>query len=147
MFSTVLQELKGYFGRDFLLSAFFPVLFFAGLSLMLFLEITQGLNAALTGWEKLPVISRSLIGIGGSVVVVVFAYLLYNFQYSLIRLFEGYWPRRRFFLWLRNRRRRPTSGFGSACTARHNRQAHPRKPMRFGQNCWLSTHRRHIWIK
>jgi len=104
MFSTVLQELKGYFGRDFLLSAFFPVLFFAGLSLMLFLEITQGLNAALTGWEKLPVISRSLIGIGGSVVVVVFAYLLYNFQYSLIRLFEGYWPRRRFFLWLRNRR-------------------------------------------
>jgi hypothetical protein len=104
MFSTVLQELKGYFGRDFLLSAFFPVLFFAGLSLMLFLEITQGLNAALTGWEKLPVISRSLIGIGGSVVVIVFAYLLYNFQYSLIRLFEGYWPRRRFFLWLRNRR-------------------------------------------
>ncbi len=104
MFSTVLQELKGYFGRDFLLSAFFPVLFFAGLSLMLSLEITQGLNVALAGWEKLPVISRSLIVIGGSVVVVVLAYLLYNFQYSLIRLFEGYWPRRRFFLWLRNRR-------------------------------------------
>jgi len=104
MFSTVLQELKGYFGRDFLLSTFFPVLLFSGLSLMLSLEITQGLNTALIGWEKLPVISRGLIVIGGSAVVVVLAYLLYNFQYSLIRLFEGYWPRRRFFLWLRNRR-------------------------------------------
>jgi len=104
MFSTVLQELKGYFGRDFLLSAFFPVLFFAGLSLMLFLEITQGLGVALAGWENLPAISRSLSVIGGSLAVVVLAYLLYNFQYSLIRLFEGYWPRRRFFLWLRNRR-------------------------------------------
>ena len=104
MFSTVLQELKGYFGRDFLLTAFFPVLFFAGLSLMLLLEITQGLGAALAGWENLPAITRSLSIAGGATVLVVLAYLLYNFQYSLIRLFEGYWPRRRFFLWLRNRR-------------------------------------------
>jgi hypothetical protein len=102
MFSTVLQELKGYFGRDFLLSAFFPVLFFAGLSLMLYLEITQGVSVALDGWGHLPTITRSLIIVGGIIVVVVLAYLLYNFQYSLIRLFEGYWPRRRFFLWLRN---------------------------------------------
>lgn len=106
MFSTVLQELKGYFGRDFLLSAFFPVLFFVGLSLILYLEITQGLGAALAGWETLPAISRSLVIVGGAIAVVVPAYLLYNFQYSLICWFEGYWPRNRLFLWLRNRRTR-----------------------------------------
>ncbi len=104
MFSTVLQELKGYFSRDFLLIAFFPVLFFAGLSLMLFLEITQGLGAALDGWEALSPFRQTLSLLGGSVAVVVCAYLLYNFQHTLIRLFEGYWPRQRLFLWLRNRR-------------------------------------------
>ncbi|MGB9872579.1 MAG: hypothetical protein ACPLYD_13055 [Anaerolineae bacterium] len=93
MFSTVLQELKGYFGRDFLLAAFFPVLFFVGLSLALSLEITRGLGAALAGWETLPGLTRGLTLAGLTVAVTVAAYLLYNAQYVLIRLFEGYWPR------------------------------------------------------
>ena len=104
MFSTLLQELKGYFGRDFLLVAFFPVLLFAGLSLALYLEVTRGLGAALAGWENLPALPQAAGITGAVVVVVVAAYLLYNGQYVIIRLFEGYWPRVRLFLWLRNRR-------------------------------------------
>lgn len=94
MFSTVLQELKGYFGRDFLLTAFFPVLLFAGLSLALYLEVTQGLGVALAGWEDLPTLTQSLAVAGIAITVVVVAYFLYNSQYTIIRLFEGYWPRR-----------------------------------------------------
>lgn len=102
MFATVLQELKGYFGRDFLLAAFFPVLLFAGLSLALYLEVTRGLSAALAGWEDLPALTRTGVIAGTAITVIVVASLLYNFQYLIIRLFEGYWPR-----WLhrlRNRR-------------------------------------------
>ncbi len=104
MFSTMLQELKGYFGRDFLLAAFFPVLLFAGLSLALYLEVTRGLGAALAAWDDLPALTQAVTVAGAGVAVVVAAYLLYNLQYVIIRLFEGYWPRVRPLLWLRNRR-------------------------------------------
>lgn len=104
MFATVLQELKGYFGRDFLLAAFLPILLFAGLSLMLYLEVTQGLGTALAGWENLPTLARTVVIAGTVIAVVVAAYLLYNGQYVIVRLFEGYWPQVRALLWLRNYR-------------------------------------------
>lgn len=93
MFSTVLQELKSYFGRDFLVVAFFPVLLFAGLSLILFLEITQGLGAAIAAWEKQSGLTQTLGLVGFIVITTVLACLMYSAQYVLIRLFEGYWPR------------------------------------------------------
>lgn len=102
MFSTVLQELKGYFGRDFLLAAFFPVLLFAGLSLALYAEVVWGVAAALAQWEQTGATIRLLLTLGGLLAVAVCAYLLYNGQYILIRLFEGYWPR--WLHGLRNRR-------------------------------------------
>lgn len=103
MFSTVLQELKGSLGRAFAFSAFFPVLMFTGASLAMFLEVTQGLNAALTAWGNLPALTQSLALLAGVAVVVFLAYLLYNFQYTVTRLFEGYWGYGRLALFLRNR--------------------------------------------
>lgn len=97
MFPDVLQELKSYFGRDFLLGVFFPVLIFLGANLALYLEITQGLVSTLAGWEKLPLASQLLLILGGLVVTLVLSYLIFNFQYSITRLFEGYWPSNRFF--------------------------------------------------
>jgi hypothetical protein len=104
MFSTVLQELKGYFGRDFMLSAFFPLLIFVGASLALFLEITQGLGTALATWEKLSALIQVVALLSGLVVVAFLAYLIDNFQYSITRFFEGYWSRIPLLSRLRNLR-------------------------------------------
>lgn len=104
MFSTVLQELKGYFGRDFMLSAFFPLLIFSGASLALFFETTQGLGTALATWEKLSALIQIVALLAGLVVVAFLAYLTDNFQYTITRLFEGYWSRIPLFSRLRNLR-------------------------------------------
>jgi len=104
MFSTVLQELKGYFGRDFMLSAFFPLLIFTGASLALFLEITQGLGTVLALWEKLSALAQVVALLSGLVIVAFLAYLIDNFQYSIMRLFEGYWSHIPLLSLLRNLR-------------------------------------------
>ena len=93
MFSTVLQELKANLGRDFLFSAFFPVLFFVGTSIALFIEITRGLGASLDAWVKLPAQIQALYILSGLIIVIFLAYLIRNFQYVINRLFEGYWSR------------------------------------------------------
>lgn len=102
MFPDIMQELKNYFGRDFLLGVFLPVLILVGTSLALYFEITQGLVSVLAGWEKLSFLSQVLSVLGGLVVVLVLSYLLFNFQYSITRLYEGYWPRTRLFNRIRN---------------------------------------------
>jgi len=106
MFPSVLQELRKYFGRDFLLGVFFPVLIFIGTSLALYYEITQGAEVALATWEKLSLQTQVFSILAGLIAVTVLAALIYNFQYSLTRLFEGYWPRFRILSTLRNTRTR-----------------------------------------
>ena len=93
MFTTLLKELKEHFGREFLLSAFFPVALFASLSLALYAEIRWGLVTAVAQWEALSATLRLLLSLAALVAVIVMAYLLYNGQYVLVQLFEGYWPR------------------------------------------------------
>lgn len=46
--------------------------------------------------------TRTVVVAGTAIAVIVVASLLYNFQYLIIRLFEGYWPR--WLNWLRNLR-------------------------------------------
>jgi len=92
MFSTVLQELESYFGRGFLLGVFFPVLMFASASLAILIEMTRGLAATLSAWDALSLQTQALSLLSGLVVVAAISYLIYNFQYSITRLFEGYWP-------------------------------------------------------
>lgn len=104
MFPDVMQGLKSYFGRDFLLGVFFPVLIFVSANLTLYIEVTQGLSASFATWEKLSLGSQLLLVLGGLILVMVLSYLIYNFQYSITRLFEGYWPRMRLLDMLRNSR-------------------------------------------
>lgn len=107
MFSTVLQNLKTYFGdsfgQAFILGVFLPVLIFVSLSLALYLEITQGLGTAIAAWDKLSGLNQFLLVLAELIFVLVLAYLIYNFQYSFIRLFEGYWPNWRPVNYLRGR--------------------------------------------
>jgi hypothetical protein len=104
MFSTVLQELKGYFGRGFLLAVFFPVLLFESASLALFFESTQGLKATLAAWEAFSLQTQALLLVGGLAIAVILAYFLRNLQYSITRLFEGYWSQIPVLRSLRNAR-------------------------------------------
>lgn len=91
MFSAILQEFKGYFNRDFLFTVFLPVLFFSGVSLALFLEIRMGLGKALTAWENFSLQTQTILLLSGLVAVITAAYVLYIFQYVILRIFAGYW--------------------------------------------------------
>lgn len=105
MFTPALQELRSYFGRDYLLGVFFPLLIFLGISLALYFEVFQkGAVVAFVGWEKLSLQTQVLSVLAGLIVNTVLSYLIYNFQYVITRLFEGYWPRIGFLKWLRHRR-------------------------------------------
>jgi hypothetical protein len=104
MFSTVLQELKGYFGREFLIGAFFPLWLFVSLSAAIALEITIGLSNALAQFEKLSGLTQALLLVGGLIAITALAYLVQNFQYSIVRLFEGYGWKVPPLSWMRKRR-------------------------------------------
>jgi hypothetical protein len=93
MFSTVLQELKGYFGRDFFLAVFFPTFTFMGVSTMIILELVYGLRDVLKQWEKLALQTQGIILLSWLVAVATFSYMIYNYLYVITRLFEGYWTR------------------------------------------------------
>ncbi len=92
MFSPALQELRSLLGRGFLLGVFFPLLIVVTASLLLYFEITEGEGTALAAWETLPTQIQVLSLLIGLIVVVVLASLIYNFQFMITRLFEGYWP-------------------------------------------------------
>ncbi|MFL6211949.1 MAG: hypothetical protein ACJ74W_24090 [Pyrinomonadaceae bacterium] len=104
MFSTVLQELKGYFSRDFFLTVFFPIMLFTGLSVTLCLEISYGLRGALAAWEKLALQTQGIAILCWLVVVTTLSYMVYNYLYAITRLFEGYWTRVPILWRLRNPR-------------------------------------------
>jgi hypothetical protein len=108
MFSTVLQNLKtyfgDYFGRPFILGVFLPVFIFLSANLALYLEVTQGIGTAIAAWDKLSAVTQVLLSLTGLMVTFVLAYLFYNFQYGFVRLFEGYWPDVWFLPWLYKRR-------------------------------------------
>lgn len=90
MFSTFLKEISGYFDRRFLLSAFFPVLAFAGLSLGMSLAL-WGPQPLIERWREQPAELQVLMTVGAIGFVLLVAYLFHIFQTSLTRLYEGYW--------------------------------------------------------
>lgn len=93
MFATLLQELRGYFGRAFVLGAFLPTAVFVGTNVALGLEIGPGLSRTSNDWNNLSGTLKGLAILAVFVVLIVVAYVLYSLQYVVTRLFEGYWPR------------------------------------------------------
>jgi hypothetical protein len=104
MFSTIVEELKGYLGREFLLAFLVPVLFFAGSSLALYYEVTLGLKNAFAALESFSILTQTIVLICFLAGVTTIAYLLYNLQYIITRLYEGYWFKIYPFEWLREAR-------------------------------------------
>lgn len=90
MFSTFLKEINGYFDRRFFLSAFFPVLAFAGLSLGMSLSL-WGPQTLVELWQKQPAELQTAMIVGVLGIILFIAYLFHIFQTDLTRIYEGYW--------------------------------------------------------
>lgn len=69
------------------------MLFFVGASLAMGLEITVGLDDTVAAWEASPLQTQLLTLLAGLVIVTVLAYLLYNLQETLLKLFAGDWTK------------------------------------------------------
>lgn len=105
MFTTFLQEISGYFDRRFLLSAFFPVLAFSGLSMGIGLAL-WGPETLLKLWQEQPDELKVLATFGALGFILFIAYLLHIFQTGITRLYEGYWDGVPVLGWLGTSRRR-----------------------------------------
>lgn len=100
MFSTFLKEIKDVFNKWALISAFYPSLVFWTLTAALVVSQEEGwskVREKLDSWEK-----QSLTLLAFLVWVSFWSFLIINFQPSMVRLFEGYWP----FKWLTRIRRK-----------------------------------------
>jgi len=90
MFSTVLKEISGYFGKSFLLSVFFPSLFFWMLNLALGL-LAVGLDDALEWWGGLDGQVQGFLAVASLIWVFFTAYVLHILIGQFTRLYEGRW--------------------------------------------------------
>ena len=90
MFSTVLEGITGYFGKSFLISVFFPSLFFWMLNLAL-AALSMGLNNVLNWWGKQDGQVQGFLGAAFLIWVLFMAYVLHIFMSALTRLYEGRW--------------------------------------------------------
>ena len=91
MFNSILQQVKEYFGRGFLVAAFLPVTVFSLAALALGLELTTGLGPALDRWIALPAFTQGLLLLAGASVAVLLSYAAFGFQSGLAALFQGQW--------------------------------------------------------
>lgn len=90
MFSTVLKEITGYFGKSFLVSVFFPSLFFWMLNLALGV-LSVGLEEVLPWWEDLGGQVQGFLAAAFLIWVLFTAYVLHIFMSGLTRFYEGHW--------------------------------------------------------
>lgn len=91
MFSTFLQELRGYMGKGYLLGVFVPTLIIASLGLVVGVEITVGTAEMLQRWSALDLDAQLILGFGALIAVAFWAYLIHNLQIAITRMLEGYW--------------------------------------------------------
>ncbi|MFD0660766.1 hypothetical protein [Thermocatellispora tengchongensis] len=94
MIDSAVTGLERVFDRAFILGAFLPLLLFTVLSGLLAGVVSGRGASAVSAWEKAPGITQGLV-LGGLVALVAAAaYLVAALQFSLLRIMEGYWPRR-----------------------------------------------------
>jgi hypothetical protein len=90
MFSTVLAQITGYFGKAFLMSVFFPSLFFWMLNLALGV-LSVGLDEVLEQWGQLDGQVQGFLAAALLIWVLFTAYVLHIFMGELTKFYEGRW--------------------------------------------------------
>jgi hypothetical protein len=100
MFEEFWKSLGGSFDKRWLVNTFGPALVFWGAGLWVWAQLT-GLDAALKRWQGYAPEVQVFLGALGLLLVFFTATLLGAFEGSLLRLYEGCWPK-----WHRLARRR-----------------------------------------
>ena len=91
VFTSLLGELKGWFGRAFLLAVWLPVFVFAGLGLAVYLAGAGRLASVAGAWAQWDADEKIILSAEFVVAVTLVAYALDFAQVFITRLFEGYW--------------------------------------------------------
>lgn len=91
MFLNTLQELKGYIARDFLFIALLPVSVFLVASIIILISLGEGFKTSIQRWEEINTSTQFVIFLLIIIGVFILSFLTYNFQYQVVRLFQGYW--------------------------------------------------------
>jgi hypothetical protein len=91
VFTTVLQELRAYFGKGYLLAVFIPTVVFAAANAVLALYVTIGVPRAWSEWSDLSLSAQTMLLLAALVALAFVAYTIHNLQLPIVRLFEGYW--------------------------------------------------------
>lgn len=92
MFEEFWKSLGGSFDKRWLVNVFGPALLFWGAGLWVWAQLT-GLDAALQTWQGYAPEVRIFVGAAGLLLVFLTSLLLDGFAGSLLRFYEGYWPR------------------------------------------------------
>ncbi len=92
MFTSILGELKGWFGRAFVLAVWLPVFVFASAAAAVYLAGAGRLASFAAAWAQWGADQKIITSAEFLLAVTLVAYALDFAQVSVTRLFEGYWP-------------------------------------------------------
>jgi hypothetical protein len=95
MFTSIVGELigqlKGWFGRAFLLAVWLPVFIFASAGAAVYLAGAGGLGTFAAAWAQWQAADKAVVSALFVLAVSLVAFVLEFAQVSITRLFEGYW--------------------------------------------------------
>lgn len=92
MFAEFWKSLGGSFEKRWLTNLFGPALVFWGGGLWVWAQLT-GTQSALKTWQGYATEEQIFYGAAGLLLVFFTAILIESFAATLLRLYEGYWPR------------------------------------------------------
>lgn len=93
MFNKFLSEVKGYFGKAFVLAVWLPVLILAVALVTVFMAGNNSPETVWQQWQKWADLNKSLVPATIFLfAVTLIAFVIHYLQVPITRLFEGYWP-------------------------------------------------------
>ncbi|RKT57065.1 hypothetical protein [Saccharothrix australiensis] len=92
MFASVLREITGYFDKRALVSAFFPVLVFAGGTAVVVWTTLAGVEGAVRSWGGRPATVQLGLVLGFLVLVAFLTFVLGTLREWQDRVCQGHWP-------------------------------------------------------
>lgn len=94
MLTTFLTQVTSLFDRRFVVAYWAPMFVVLSLATLGGLAIGQGVTGAVKAWSALDPLLQVILALAALIAVTVLALVLQTMTTPLIRLYEGYWPRR-----------------------------------------------------